>query len=150
MTVPEVVLKNCKRFTEGLGYFVCFLILLFILYSYFTFGDPVVDEETGEVQTVLTSVRGFREYLVLFGIFLVSSVFCSATDRLPFVGIVVSAVPVYYVVRLYYDKKLVYMPMIIMLLALFFFAGEIIATIQWASEKLKATRGNSRISQSKD
>jgi hypothetical protein len=140
VTVPEVVLKYCKRFTEGFGYFVCFLILLFILYSYFTFGDPVVDEETGEVQTVLTNVKGFREYLVLFGVFLVSSVICAATDRLPFIGIVVSAVPVYYVLRLYFDQTLVYMPMIIIVLALFFFAGEIIATIQWASEKLKTNR----------
>ncbi len=137
MAAPEVVLKYCKRFTEGIGYFVCFLILLFILYSYFSFGEPFWDEDSGELKTAMNSVKGFREYLVLFGIFLVSSVVCSATDRLPFVGILVSAVPVYYVLKLYYEKMLVYMPMIIMLLSLFFFAGEIIATVEWAAKKLK-------------
>jgi hypothetical protein len=137
MAAPEEVLKYCKRFTEGIGYFVCFLIFLFIAYSYFSFGEPFLDEDSGELQTAITNVKGFREYLVLLAIFLISSIICSATDRLPFIGILVSAVPVYYVVRLYHNKMLVYMPMIIMLLSLFFFSGEIIATVQWVAKKLK-------------
>lgn len=129
-------MKYCKRFTEGLGYFACFLILAFLAYSYFTFGKSFVDEETGEVQNVINNVKGFREYLILLGIFGGALVISSATDRVPFIGAVVSVVPAYYIFRIYAGKLLVFCPMIIMILSLFFFAGEIIATVQWARSKL--------------
>lgn len=130
-------MKYCKRFTEGLGYFACFLIMVFLVYSYFSFGKPFVDEESGEMQTVWNNIKGFREYFIMLGVFFASAVVTSLTDRAPFVGIIVSAVPVYYVFRLYYDKLLVFLPMIIAILSLFFFAGEIIATVQWAKIKFK-------------
>ena len=132
MAAPEEVCT--ARDSPRHRIFVCALFL-FIAYSYFSFVSPRT--------RILASRRppspmsGFREYLVLLAIFLISSIICSATDRLPFIGILVSAVPVYYVVRLYHNKMLVYMPMIIMLLSLFFFSGEIIATVQWVAKKLK-------------
>lgn len=132
-------MKYCKRFTEGFGYFVCFLIIVFILYSYFTFGKPFVDEDTGELQTAFRNVKGFKEYLIMLGIFFAASVVSSATDRAPYVGIAVSAVPVYYVFKLYSEKLLVFLPMMIIILSLFFFAGEIIATVQWA-RRLRARK----------
>ena len=125
-------MKYNKRFTEGVGYFACFLILTFIAYSYFKFGKPYFDEETGEYITVMTSIKGFKEYLKLLGILGGALIVSSATDRLPFVGVLVSAVPVYYVFKIYADKLLVYCPMIIIVLTVFFFAGEIVATVQWA------------------
>lgn len=137
----EDVLKYNKRFTEGLGYFSCFLILVFIIYSYFKFGEPYLDESTGEYVSALTSVRGYREYLKLLVLLGGAAVISSSTDRLPFVGIAVSAMPVYYVLKLYADKLLVFCPMIIMVLIIFFFAGEIVATVQWAGSKLKCPGG---------
>lgn len=89
------------------------------------------------MQTVWNNIKGFREYFIMLGVFFASAVVTSLTDRAPFVGIIVSAVPVYYVFRLYYDKLLVFLPMIIAILSLFFFAGEIIATVQWAKIKFK-------------
>ncbi len=133
----EVDLKYCKRFTEGFGYFICFLIFVFLIYSYITFGEPFLDEDNGQMQTAMNNVKGFKEYFIMLGIFFVSSVVASATDRAPYIGIIVSAVPVYYVIKLYHDKMLVFLPMIIMILTLFFFAGEIVATAQWAREKIK-------------
>ncbi len=106
--------------------------MIFLIYSYFSFGKPFTDEESGEIQTVWTNIKGFREYFIMFWIFLAASAVSSATDRVPFVGIIVSAVPVYYVFRLYCDKLLVFLPMIIMMLSIFLFAGEIVATVQWA------------------
>lgn len=123
-------MKYCKRFTEGLAYLACFLILIFIAYTYFTFGEPVLDEESGELTTVM-SVRGMKQYLILFAALFIPAVICSATDRLPFIGIIASAVPVFYSLKFYADKMLVFCPMMIIILIVLFFAGEIVATVQW-------------------
>ncbi len=135
-------MKYCKRFTEGMAYIAGFLILTFIVYSYFKFGGSVVDEETGETVTFL-SQRGVKEYAIMFGMILIPAVISSLTDRLPFIGLVVSVVPVYYVLSVYADKLLTYCPNLIIILTVMFAAGELVATVQWLREliaKYKAKR----------
>ena len=99
-------MKYCKRFTEGMAYIAGFLVLTFILYSYFKFGKPVTDEETGEMVTFM-SQRGVKEYIIMLGMILVPAIIASLTDKLPFIGLLVSVVPVYYVLSVYADKLLV-------------------------------------------
>lgn len=135
-------MKYCKRFTEGMAYIAGFLVLTFIIYSYFKFGGSVVDEETGETVTFL-SQRGVKEYVIMFGMILIPAVISSLTDKLPFVGLIVSVVPVYYVLSVWADKLLTYCPNLIIILTVMFAAGELVATVQWLREliaKYKAKR----------
>lgn len=132
-------MKYCKRFTEGMAYIASFLVLTFVVYSYFKFGKPVTDEETGEVMTFL-SQRSVREYVILLGMLLVPAVISSLTDRLPFIGLLVSTVPVYYVISLKADKLLTYCPNLIIFLTVMFCAGEIVATVMWLREVTDAGR----------
>ena len=126
-------MKYCKRFTEGMAYIAGFLVLTFIIYSYFKFGGSVVDEETGETVTFL-SQRGVKEYVIMFGMILIPAVISSLTDKLPFIGLIVSVVPVYYVLSVYADKLLTYCPNLIIILTVMFAAGELVATVQWLRE----------------
>ncbi len=135
-------MKYCKRFTEGMAYIAGFLVLTFIIYSYFKFGGSVVDEETGETVTFL-SQRGVKEYVIMFGMILIPAVISSLTDKLPFIGLIVSVVPVYYVLSVWADKLLTYCPNLIIILTVMFAAGELVATVQWLREliaKYKAKR----------
>ena len=135
-------MKYCKRFTEGMAYMAGFLVLTFIVYSYFKFGGSVVDEETGETVTFL-SQRGVKEYVIMFGMILIPAVISSLTDKLPFIGLIVSVVPVYYVLSVWADKLLTYCPNLIIILTVMFAAGELVATVQWLREliaKYKAKR----------
>lgn len=123
-------MKYCKRFTEGMAYIAAFLALTFVVYSYFKFGEPYFDEETEEMVTFL-SQRAVREYLIMVGMILVPAVIGSLTDRMPFIGLLVSVVPVYYVLSLIPDKLLTYCPNTIMILVMMFAVGELVATVQW-------------------
>ena len=123
-------MKYCKRFAEGMAYFACFLALIFIVYSYFDFGEPILDEETG-ITTTFLDVKGVKEYIILLGMLLVATIVCSATDRLPFLGLLVSFVPLYYVFRTFADQKLVFCPTMLMILTVMLVAGETVATVQW-------------------
>lgn len=123
-------MKYCKRFTEGMAYIAAFLALTFVVYSYFKFGEPYLDEETEEMVTFL-SQRAVREYLIMVGMILVPAVIGSLTDRMPFIGLLVSVVPVYYVLSLIPDKLLTYCPNTIMILVMMFAVGELVATVQW-------------------
>ena len=122
--------KYCKRFTEGIGYFACFLAIIFIVFTYFDFGKPVLDEETGLTTTFL-NVSGVKEYIALLGTLVASLVICRVTDKLPFIGLVVCFVPLYFVFRMFKDGKLVFCPMLMMVLTIIAVAGEIVATGQW-------------------
>lgn len=119
-----------KRFTEALGYFACFLVLIFVAYSYFKFGEPQLDEDSGEMMTFL-SQRGVKEYLILLGIMFGSLVISTATDRLPFIGVVASGVPIWYILKIIKKKMLVFCPKIIIILTVLYCAGEIVALVQW-------------------
>ncbi len=123
-------MKYCKRFAEGMGYLACFLALIFIVFTYFEFGEPVLDEETG-ITTTFLDERGVKEYIALFGMTLVTLIICAITDRVPFIGMVVSFVPLYGVFSVFADGKLVFCPTMIMILTLMLVAGEIVATAQW-------------------
>ncbi|MBQ9080587.1 MAG: hypothetical protein IJY27_05900 [Clostridia bacterium] len=127
-------MKYCKRFTEGLAYFACFLIIIFVASSYMKF-DPVLDEETGEMLTFM-SQKSVKEYVILLGMLLGATVVCSCTDRLPFIGLIVSFVPLYYILTLHADKLLTFCPMMIMIMVVILVAGEIVATVQWGRDKL--------------
>ena len=131
--------KYCKRFTEGMAYIAGFLVLTFILYSYFKFGKPVTDEETGEMVTFM-SQRAVKEYIIMLGMILVPAIIASLTDKLPFIGLLVSVVPVYYVLSVYADKLLVYCPNIIMILTVMFAVGEMVATVQWTRDLIENYR----------
>ncbi len=126
-------MKYCKRFTEGLAYFAAFLVLIFVVYSYFKFGEPVLDEESGEITTFMDQ-RGVREYVILLGMLLLPTIVCSVTDRLPPIGLLVSFMPLYYVLSVFADKKLVFCPTVIIIMTVIFVAGEIVATTQWARD----------------
>ena len=126
-------MRYSKRFTEGIGYFICFLLAVFLIYSYFTFEGPVTDDD-GQIMGIFDLTRGFLEYVILFGMFLVASVVCSLTDRFPFIGIIVTFVPLYYTFSLFADGMLVFTPVLLMAFSAFFFVGEIVATGMWASE----------------
>ena len=128
-------MKYCKRFTEGLAYFASFLVLIFVVYSYFKFGEPVLDEESGEITTFMDQ-RGVREYVILLGMLLLPTVICSVTDRMPFIGLLVSFIPLYYALKVFADKKLVFCPMMIIIMTVILVAGEIVATTQWARDWL--------------
>ena len=128
-------MKYCKRFTEGLAYFAAFLVLIFVVYSYFKFGEPVLDEESGAITTFMDQ-RGVREYVTLLGMLLLPTIICSVTDRLPFIGLLVSFVPLYYVLKVFADSKLVFCPMMIIIMIVMLVAGEIVATVQWARDAL--------------
>lgn len=123
-------MKYCKRFTEAMAYIAAFLALTFVVYSYFKFGEPYLDEETEEMVTFL-SQRAVKEYLIMVGMILVPAVISSLTDRMPFIGLLVSVVPVYYVLSLIPDKLLTYCPNTIMILVILFASGELVATVQW-------------------
>lgn len=133
-------MRYSKRFTEGIGYFVCFLLVIFLIYSYMTTEFGEINEETGELLSIFDLKHGFREYLILFGMFLVSSVVCSLTDRCPYVGIILSAVPLYYTFKLFADKMLVSTPVLYLAFSAFFFAGEIVATAMWLAERPERIR----------
>lgn len=126
-------MKYCKRFTEGMAYIAAFLVFTFIAYSYFKFGGSVIDEETGETITFV-SQRGVKEYVILLGTILIPAIICSLTDKLPFIGLVISVVPVYYALSIYADKLLTYCPNLIIILTVIFAVGELVATVQWVRE----------------
>lgn len=133
-------MKYCKRFTESMAYIAAFLALTFVVYSYFKFGEPYLDEETEEMVTFL-SQRGVKEYIIMVGMILLPAILGSLTDKLPFIGFVVSVVPVYYVFSLIPDKLLVYCPNTIMILVVMFAAGELVATVQWVRQVVSAGAG---------
>lgn len=130
-------MKYNKRFTEGLAYFAAFLVIIFLAYSYFSFEGAYVDEETGETVTVMTAVKGMKEYLILLGATLGSAIVCSATDRLPFIGLLASAAPVWYIMKLIVNDMLVFCPNIILILTVLALGGQIVASVQWTREKLR-------------
>ena len=132
--------KYNKRFTEAIGYFACFLLAVFLIYSYVTAEVGAVDDETGELLSIFDLKHGFREYLILFGMFLVSAVVCSLTDRWPYVGIILSAVPLNYTFKLFADDLLVSTPVLYLAFSAFFFAGEIVATGMWLAEDKEKDR----------
>ena len=123
-----------KRFTEGIGYFACFLIAIFLAYSYFTFEAPVPEEDATEIMGIFELTKGFLEYTILFAMFFVSAVVCSLTDRFPFVGIILTFVPLYYTFSLFANKMLVFTPVLLLIFSVFFFVGEIVATAMWGVE----------------
>ena len=133
-------MRYSKRFTEAIGYFACFLLAVFLIYSYMTAELGEIDEETGELLSIFDLKRGFREQLILFGMFLVASVVCSMTDRLPYVGIILSAVPLYYTFKLFADGMLLSTPMLLLAFSVFFFAGEVVATGEWLTERPERIR----------
>ncbi len=133
-------MKYCKRFTESLAYIAGFLALTFVVYSYFKFGEPQLDEETGELITFL-SQRAVREYAIMVGMIIVPAIISSLTDRLPFIGLLVSVVPVYYVLSLIPDKLLTYCPNTIMILVILFAVGELVATVQWVRHLISPPGG---------
>jgi len=133
-------MRYSKRFTEGIGYFVCFLLVIFLIYSYVTAELGEIDDETGELLSIFDLKHGFREYLILFGMFFVSSVVCSLTDRCPYVGIILTAVPLYYTFKLFADKMLVSTPVLYLVFSVFFFVGEIVATAMWMTERPERIR----------
>lgn len=133
-------MKYSKRFTEAIGYFACFLLAVFLIYSFMTAELGEIDEETGELLSIFDIKRGFREQLILFVMFLVSSVVCSLTDRVPYVGVILSAVPLYYTFKLFADGMLLSTPALLLAFSVFFFAGEIVATGMWLAERPERVR----------
>lgn len=123
-------MRYCKRFTEGIGCFACFLALIFIVFTYFEFGEPVLDEETG-ITTTFLDEKGVKEYIALLGIMLISLVICRVTDKIPVIGLVVCLVPLYCVLSVFEDGKLVFCPVMMLVLILIAAVGEMVATGQW-------------------
>lgn len=123
-------MKYCKRFTEGLGIFACFLIMIFIISSYVKFGGPVYDEESGETMTFMMQ-RGVKQYTILLGLLLGSAVVSLVSDRLPVIGMFASQFPLVYFMMQISKKQLVFCKNIIMILIVIFAVGEIVATVQW-------------------
>ena len=133
-------MRYSKRFTEAIDYFACFLLAIFLIYSYMTAGIGEVDDETGELLSIFDLKHGFREQLTLFIMFLVAAVVCSLTDRAPYVGIILSAVPLYYTFKLFADGMLLSTPALLLAFSVFFFAGEVVATGMWLSERPERVR----------
>lgn len=123
-------MKYCKRFTEGLAFFACFLIMIFLISSYVKFGGPVYDEESGETMTFFMQ-RGVKQYTILLGMLLGSAVVGLVTDRLPLLGMMASQFPLFYFMMQVSKKQLVFCKNIIMILIIIFAIGEVVATAQW-------------------
>ena len=130
-------MKYCKRFTEGLAFFACFLIMIFILSSYFKFGGPQVDEESGETMTFMMQ-RGVKQYTILLGLLLGAVITGLVSDRLPVIGMLAAPFPLVYFMVQVSKKQMVACKNehIIMILILLFFVGELVATVQWVREKI--------------
>ena len=130
-------MKYCKRFTEGLAFFACFLILIFMVSSYVKFGGPVVDEESGETMTFFMQ-KGVKQYAILLGLLLGSAVVSTVSDRLPIIGMMTAQFPLFYFMMQVSKKQLSACKNehIIMILILLFAAGELVATVQWIRDKI--------------
>ncbi len=130
-------MKYCKRFTEGLAFFACFLILIFMVSSYVKFGGPVVDEESGETMTFFMQ-KGVKQYAILLGLLLGSAVVSTVSDRLPIIGMMTAQFPLFYYMMQVSKKQLSACKNehIIMILILLFAAGELVATVQWIRDKI--------------
>lgn len=130
-------MKYCKHFTEGLAFFACFLILIFMVSSYVKFGGPVVDEESGETMTFFMQ-KGVKQYAILLGLLLGSAVVSTVSDRLPIIGMMTAQFPLFYYMMQVSKKQLSACKNehIIMILILLFAAGELVATVQWIRDKI--------------
>lgn len=130
-------MKYCKRFTEGLAFFACFLIMIFIVSSYVKFGGPVVDEESGETMTFMMQ-RGVKQYVILLGLLLGAAVAGTVSDRLPIIGMMTAQFPLFYFMMQMSKKQLSACKNehIIMILILLFAAGELVATVQWLRDTI--------------
>lgn len=131
------MMKYCKRFTEGLAFFACFLIMIFIVSSYVKFGGPVVDEESGETMTFMMQ-RGVKQYVILLGLLLGAAVAGTVSDRLPIIGMMTAQFPLFYFMMQMSKKQLSACKNehIIMILILLFAAGELVATVQWLRDTI--------------
>ena len=131
------MMKYCKRFTEGLAFFACFLIMIFLIASYVKFGGPQVDEESGETMTFMMQ-RGVKQYVILLGLLLGSAVAGTVSDRLPLIGMVTAQFPLFYFMLQISKKQLSACKNehIIMILIVLFAAGEVVATVQWIRDTI--------------
>ena len=131
------MMKYCKRFTEGLAFFACFLIMIFIVSSYVKFGGPAVDEESGETMTFMMQ-RGVKQYVILLGLLLGAAVTGTVSDRLPIIGMMTAQFPLFYFMMQVSKKQLSACKNehIIMILILLFAAGELVATVQWIRDTI--------------
>ena len=131
-------MKYCKRFTEGLAFFACFLIMIFLVSSYVKFGGfSVYDEESGETMTFMMQ-RGVKQYVILFGLLLGSAVTGTVSDRLPIIGMITAQFPLFYFMMQVSKKQLVACKNehIIMILIVLFAVGELVATAQWIRDTI--------------
>ena len=131
------MMKYCKRFTEGLAFFACFLIMIFLVSSYVKFGGPVYDEESGETMTFMMQ-RGVKQYVILLGLVLGATLAGTVSDRLPIIGMITAQFPLFYFMMQVSKKQMVACKNehIIMILIVLFAVGELVATAQWIRDTI--------------
>ena len=114
-----------KRFTNFFGGFAAFAAILHLIGEYMTFKLPEGKEEASKLGEFLSAEQTefFRGYVVLAALFVISAILGRLFERLPYVTLAVSLLPLYQTVSLYADGKLENFPALYLLFAILHTSG---------------------------
>lgn len=117
-----------KRFTDFCGGFVAFAAALHLIGEYMTFKLPEDELTAGKLKVFLDVERaeGYRGYVIMAALFVLSVIIGRIFERLPYVTLAVSLLPLYQTVNLFAGGKIEKFPILYLLLAILHTAGSII------------------------
>lgn len=116
-----------KRFTNFCGGFVAFAAILHLIGEYMSFKLPE-DAEMSKIRTFLSAERPeeYRGYVIMIALFVLSAALGRIFERLPYVTLAVSLLPLYQTVNLFSLGKIEKFPILYLLLAILHTVGSIV------------------------
>lgn len=120
-----------KRFTDFCGGFVAFAAVLHLIGEYMTFKLPEDEFTSGKLKVFLDAERteGYRGYVIMVALFVLSVLVGRVFERLPYVTLAVSVLPLYQTVNLFSNGKFERFSILYLLLAILHTAGSIIQAL---------------------
>ena len=120
-----------KRFTNFCGGFVAFAALLHLIGEYMMFKAPEAEGLMGKLKEFLDieQTADFRGYAIMFALFVLSVIVGRVFERVPYISLLVSLLPLYQTVNLLSSGKLVKCPALYLFLAILHTAGNVIHAI---------------------
>lgn len=117
-----------KRFTDFCGGFIAFAAVLHLIGEYMTFKLPEEDIASGKLRTFLDAERAenYRGYVIMVALFALSVLVSVIFERLPYVTLAISLLPLYQTVDLFSNGKFERFSILYLLLAVLHTAGSII------------------------
>ena len=117
-----------KRFTDFCGGFVAFAAILHLISEYMTFKLAEDETSSGKLRMFFDAERpeGYRGYVIMVALFVLSVLIGRIFERLPYVTLAVSLLPLYQTADLFFGGKFERFSTLYLLLAILHTVGSIV------------------------